>query len=199
MKILKFVSQDYRSVGRYNEIDYTPGRRVIEVKNYDPDSREQCSRGIHGFIYDPAEKTDWAYIIFYFHLIGHLIELEVEEKDIIYPRPLRKNCKVRCRRVANPRDAQGEYVFAGHYKTGQPMWEYTYKDGQLTEISAYHENGQLRYKERHEGGQLVSTINWYEFGQLEHEEIYENGQRVNITGWHENGRKVWEKRYEEGK
>jgi hypothetical protein len=89
MKVIKFVTEDFKSPGYYGQLDYSKFGIPIEVE-VDPKEKGQCARGIH--VVPINEDSDLTNVIF----TDTMILLEVEECDIVY---CEKNGKMRVRKA----------------------------------------------------------------------------------------------------
>jgi hypothetical protein len=77
MKVIKFVTKDFKSPGLYGKLDYSNFGIPIKVKTY-PKEKGQCAKGIH--VIPINEDADLTNVIF----TGTMILLEVAEEDIVY-------------------------------------------------------------------------------------------------------------------
>jgi hypothetical protein len=77
MQVVKFVTEDFKSPGRYGQLDYSNFGIPIEI---DAASKEkgQCAQGIH--VIPINEDTNLGNVLF----TGTMILLEVAEEDIVY-------------------------------------------------------------------------------------------------------------------
>jgi hypothetical protein len=89
MQVIKFVTEDFKSPGDYEKLDYSKFGIPIEVEA-DPKESGQCARGIH--VVPINEDADFENVIF----TGTMILLEVAEEDIVY---CEKNGKMRVRKA----------------------------------------------------------------------------------------------------
>jgi hypothetical protein len=89
MQVIKFVTKDFKSPGRYGKLDYSNFGIPIEVES-DPKEKGQCAKGIH--VVPINKDADLESVVF----TDTMILLEVEECDIVY---CESNGKMRVRKA----------------------------------------------------------------------------------------------------
>jgi hypothetical protein len=89
MKVVKFVTEDFKSPGNYGQLDYSSFGIPIEI-NADSEEKGEFGRGIH--VVPVNENIDLGRVIF----TETMILLEVAEEDVVYSKT---NGKMRVRRA----------------------------------------------------------------------------------------------------
>jgi hypothetical protein len=77
MKVIKFVTEDFKSPGWHGQLDYSNFGIPIEIET-DPKENGQCARGIH--VVPISEDANLENVLF----TNTMILLEVEECDIVH-------------------------------------------------------------------------------------------------------------------
>jgi hypothetical protein len=119
MQVIKFVTKDFKSPGRYVQLDYSNFGIPIEVEA-DPNKKGQCAKGIH--VVPISENADLHNVIF----TGTMILLEVAKEDIVY---CEGNGKMRVRKATPIRQVVKFDKEWGIIRTAackEPGWAYEY-------------------------------------------------------------------------
>jgi hypothetical protein len=119
MKVVKFVTEDFKSPGNYEQLDYSNFGIPIEI-DADPKEKEQCAKGIHVILI--SEDADLKNVFF----TGTMILLEIEEEDIIY---CEDNGKMRVSKVIPVRQvnkSDKEWEIIGKAACKDPEYAYWY-------------------------------------------------------------------------
>jgi hypothetical protein len=119
MQVIKFVTKDFKSPGRYGKLDYSKFGIQIEVET---DSKEhgQCARGIH--VVPINEDADLENVVF----TETMILLEVAEEDIVY---CEDNGKMRVRKatpIRQVRKSDKEWKIIRKSACKKPYYAYMY-------------------------------------------------------------------------
>jgi hypothetical protein len=119
MQVIKFVTEDFKSPGRYRQLDYSKFGISIEVAA-EPKESGQCGRGIH--VVPISEDADLTNVIF----TETMILLEVGIEDIVY---CEGNGKMRVRKATPIRQvtkSDEEWWIIRTAACNDPLFAYMY-------------------------------------------------------------------------